>query len=91
MWLITTWIAALLVTAIGFFASPRYKLGFLSLMLWGATVMILVDHILGYGGGELIETTPEALLVGIVMLIPVFTIWEVAVLISGKTGAGQSK
>jgi len=25
----------------------NYKLGFLSLMLWGATIMILVDHLLG--------------------------------------------
>jgi hypothetical protein len=26
----------------------RYKLGFLSLMLWGATIMILVDHLFLY-------------------------------------------
>jgi hypothetical protein len=50
MWLITTFVAALFVTAVGFFAPKKYKLGVLSMMLWGAAVMILVDHILGYGG-----------------------------------------
>jgi hypothetical protein len=92
MWLITTFVAALFVTAVGFFAPKKYKLSLLSMMLWGATVMILVDHVLGYGGGEFLEMRTEGLItngvvLGIVMLIPVFTIWGIMVLISkGKSG-----
>jgi len=56
MWLITTFITALTATLLWFLLKKKYKLGFLSLMLWGATIMILVDHILGYEGGKFIET-----------------------------------
>lgn len=92
MWLITTFIAALFVTAMGFFAPKKYKLNLLSMMLWGATVMILVDHVLGYEGGEFFEMQTggfitNGVVLGIVMLIPIFTIWEIMVLISkGKGG-----
>ena len=51
MWLITSFVAAVSVTAAWVFASKKYRLGFLALMLWGLTVMVLVDHVLGYEGG----------------------------------------
>jgi len=91
MWLITTLVAALLVTAVGFFAPKKYKLGLLSMMLWGAAVMILVDHVLGYEGGEFLEIQTDGLItngvvLGIVMLIPIFAIWETMVLISKRKG-----
>jgi hypothetical protein len=91
MWLVTTLIAALLVTAIGFAAPKKYKLGVLSMMLWGAATMIFIDHVLGYEGGEFLEMETSGLItsgvvLGIVMLIPIFTIWEVMVLISKRKG-----
>ena len=87
MWLITTFVAALITTLLWFLLRKKYKLGFLCLMLWGATIMILVDHLLGYEGGKFIETETEGMinngiLLGIAMLIPVFLIWFVALSVS---------
>lgn len=87
MWLITTFIAALTATLLWFLLKKKYKLGFLSLMLWGATIMILVDHILGYEGGKFLETETDGMikggvLLGIAMFLPVFFIWFIAILIS---------
>lgn len=87
MWLITTLFAALTVTLLWFLLKKKYKLGFLSLMLWGATIMILVDHLLGYEGGKFLEIETDGMikngtLLGIMMSIPVFFIWFIA-LISG--------
>jgi hypothetical protein len=94
MWLITTFMAALSVTTVGFFAPKRYKLGLLSMMLWGASIMIFVDHVLGYMGGEFLEMQTEGLIIdgvvlGIVMLIPVFTIWGIMVLVSKIKGGSE--
>ncbi|MCK5027099.1 MAG: hypothetical protein KAS07_01645 [Candidatus Pacebacteria bacterium] len=87
MWLITTLITALLATLARFLLKNKYKLDLLSLMLWGATIMILVDHVLGYEGGKFLEMEIEGLikngvLLGIVMLLPIFLIWIAAILIS---------
>ena len=87
MWLITTFIAAFTATLLWFLLKRKYRLGFLSLMLWGAVIMILVDRILGYEGGKFLETETNGIInsgiqLGIVMLIPVFLIWFIAILIS---------
>jgi hypothetical protein len=87
MWLVTTSIAALIVTLLFLLLRNKYKLGFLSLMLWGAAIMILVDHILGYKGGKLIEMETDGVinngvLLGLTMLAPVFLIWIVVISIS---------
>ena len=89
MWLVTTSIAAAGAT-LGKFVIPKdYKLGFLALMLWGAAVMILVDHILGYKGGAFLEKTTNGMIansavLGIVMLVPVFVTWGISLLISNS-------
>ena len=87
MWLITTLIAAIAVTAIWYIKPKIYKLDILSLMLWGTSIMILVDHILGYEGGEFIELQTDGLiangtLLGIVMLIPILVFWEILLITS---------
>ncbi len=91
VWFVTTLIAAIAVTAIWYVKPRIYKLDILSLMLWGTSIMILVDHILGYEGGEFIELETDGLitngtLLGIVMLIPILIIWEV-ILITSKPKA----
>ena len=91
MWLITTLIAAIAVTAIWYVKPKIYKLDILSLMLWGTSIMILVDHILGYEGGEFIELETEGIitsgtLLGIVMLIPIFVFWEILLITSKPKG-----
>ena len=97
MWLLTTFIAALFVTAMGLFVPRKYKLDILSVMLWGAASMIFVDHVLGYGGGEFLEMQTEGLItngvvLGVAMLVPVFAVWEVMVLMAKMRGtSGWSK
>lgn len=83
MWLITTLIFALIATLLRYLLNKKYKLGFLSLMLWGATVMILTDHLLGYKGGKFLEFETDGLirngtLLGVLMFIPVFIIWLIS-------------
>jgi len=92
MWLITTFIAALTATLLWFLLKKKYKLGFLSLMLWGATIMILVDHLLGYKGGNFLEVETDGMiksgtLLGIAMLIPIIFIWLIAIFISKLKGS----
>jgi hypothetical protein len=91
MWLITSFIAALAVTAAWFVAPKKYKLDLLGMMLWGLSLMLLVDHIMGYEGGSFIQMETDGLIqsglvLGIAMLIPVFIIWEVALMISKMKG-----
>lgn len=90
MWLITTLIAAVAVTAIYIFTieKKKYKLHWLSLALWGGSLMILVDHVVGYleEGGEFLEYTTGGLItnatvLGIAMLIPIFAIWELILVV----------
>ncbi len=87
MWLVTTVIAAIAVTAIWYIKPKIYKLDFLSLMLWGTSIMIMVDHVLGYDGGEFLEVQTDGLitngtLLGIAMIIPILIIWEIILIIS---------
>jgi hypothetical protein len=91
MWLITSFITAIAVTAVWIFAPKKYQLGFLGLMLWGLTIMILVDHIMGYQGGPFIEMETNGLItngtvLGIAMLIPIFIIWEIPLIHSKFKG-----
>ena len=87
MWLVTTVIAAIMVTAIWYIKPKIYKLDLLSLMLWGTSIMILVDHVLGYDGGEFLEVQTDGLitngiLLGFVMIIPILILWEIILIMS---------
>jgi len=91
MWLITSFIAAVVVTAIWYFSPKKYNLGSLCLMLWGLAVMVLVDHVMGYEGGQFIEMETNGLIqngtvLGIAMLIPIFTLWGIQLIISRLKG-----
>ncbi|MFH0816063.1 MAG: hypothetical protein V1934_04535 [Methanobacteriota archaeon] len=82
MWLVTSLIAAIAVTAAWRFAPKIYRMDILSLMLWGLTMMILVDHVLGYEGGAFLQMETDGLVqngvvLGIIMLVPVVAIWGV--------------
>lgn len=84
MWLIVTALTAIMVTAAYLFISDKYKVGLLAMALWGLSVCIFVDHVMGYlmeGGGEFFEINAEAFVLSIAMLIPIFAIWEVYVLV----------
>jgi len=91
MWLITSSIVAIIVTAVWAYAPKEYKLGNLALMLWGLTLLIFVDHTIGYEGGAFIEMETNGLIesgtvLGIAMLAPIFLIWEIQLVISKLKG-----
>ncbi|MBN1914243.1 MAG: hypothetical protein JW788_07595 [Candidatus Omnitrophica bacterium] len=95
MWLATTSAAAAGATLAGFVLPKNYKLGFLAMMLWGAAVMIFIDHILGYEGGQFLEKTTDGMIkngagLGVAMLAPVFIIWIIAVLIENLKSPSHS-
>jgi hypothetical protein len=94
MWLLTTFVAASIASWLWFIYRKKYSFDKLALMLWGATIMISVDHVLGYEGGSFLESTTDGLItngtmLGIVMLIPVLLIWTIF-LISSKKKALQA-
>ncbi len=83
MWLITTTVAAIIATIFSIALKGKYRLGFLSLMFWGSTIMIAVDHVLGYEGGAFVEAQTDGLIssgftLGIVMILPILGIWIVS-------------
>jgi len=95
MWLVVSLIAAIIVTIFWFEAPKKYRLNYLSLMLWGLSVMIFVDHILGYEGGAFLEMEtdgliPSGIVLGIAMLIPIFIVWEASIVISKLKNADES-
>lgn len=96
MWLVTTMIAGLVATVAWFLVSNKYNLRFLSAMLWGASLMILVDHVLGYEGGAFVEMETDGLitngvLLGIAMLVPILMIWGISVIIAKKGNSVTSR
>jgi hypothetical protein len=90
MWLIMTSLAAVITTAIWYIKAPdnKYKLGLLSLIYWGATLMWLVDHVMAYltEGGAFIETDLDATLLGLSVVILGLLVWEIALLVSDPKG-----
>lgn len=79
MWLLLTALAALIATALWYVGAPadKYKLGFLSLIYWGATLMWLVDHVLAYvqEGGPFFEISADATGLGLSVLILGLVVW----------------
>jgi len=60
----------------------------LSLILWGATIMVFVDHTLGYliEGGEFLELTIDATVLGLGLLTVGLGVWEAILLLKDPKG-----
>jgi hypothetical protein len=90
MWLVILAFSAVIATAFWYSKAEddKYMLKFLSLILWGATIMVFVDHVMGYlvEGGEFLELTTEATVLGIVLLIAAFIVWEATLLLKDPKG-----
>jgi peptidoglycan biosynthesis protein MviN/MurJ (putative lipid II flippase) len=90
MWLIMTSLAAIITTVVWYARSPgdKYKLGLLSLMFWGATLMWLVDHVIAYftEGGEFFEVSLDATLLGVSVIILALLVWLIVLLVSDPKG-----
>lgn len=91
MWLIILAFAAAIVTPLWYSMADndRYMLRLLCLLLWGGAIMALVDRVMGYliEGGEFLELTPEAALLGFTMLLAALIMWEIVLLIRDPRGA----
>ena len=91
MWLIIFLVAALTATLVWYTsdkARNTYKVGVLNLILWGTTVLVFVDHVVGYlsEGGEFFETSLDAFLLSMVLLATAFLVWEAFLLIKDPKG-----
>jgi hypothetical protein len=85
MWLLVTALAAIVATALWYVNLPsdKYKLGFLSLIYWGATLMWLVDHVMAYirDGGPFIEVTADGTALALSVLALGLFVWLVRLLL----------
>jgi len=86
MYFIMTLLAAIISTIIWYVKSPddKYKLGLLSLIYWGATLMWFVDHIMAFimEGGEFLEISLDATMLGITVVILGLLVWVIILVIS---------
>lgn len=86
MWLLITALAALIATALWYAHAPSdiYRFGFLSLMLWGATIMWAVDHVMAFiqEGGSFFEINADATGLGFSVLLLALFVWLVVLLVS---------
>ena len=91
MWLIMTELAAIITTVIWYVKTPedKYKLGFLSLFFWGATIMWLIDHVMAFlsEGGEFFEINLDATLLGVSVIVLALFVWLIVLLVSDPKGA----
>lgn len=94
MWLIMSALAAVITTVVWYAKAPedKYKLGLLSWMFWGATLMWLVDHVMAYltEGGEFFELNLDATMLGISVLIVALVVWLIVLLVSDPKGVAKS-
>jgi len=90
MYFIMTAFAAVTATIVWYVNAPedKYKLGLLSSIFWGATLMWFVDHVMAYliEGGEFFEITLDAALLGISVILLGLLAWIIALLISDPKG-----
>ena len=95
MWLVILAFAAAIATPIWYSKAEddRYMLKLLCLILWGATIMVLVDHVMGYlmEGGEFLEMTADAIILGLVLVIAALVVWEITLLIKDPRGVLYKK
>jgi hypothetical protein len=90
MWLIMTALAAVVTTIVWYIKSPndKYKLGILSLMFWGATIMWLVDHVMAFAteGGEFFEISTDATMLGVAVIVLALMAWVIVLVVSDPKG-----
>jgi hypothetical protein len=89
MWIISTSLAAIVVTALWYIKDPqgRYKLNTLSLMLWGATLMMFVDGMMGYiSEGSFLDINLTSMMLALVLVIVALIVWEIILLITDPQG-----
>ncbi|MEM4258996.1 MAG: hypothetical protein QXL17_07610 [Candidatus Thermoplasmatota archaeon] len=94
MWLITTLFSALITTALWMKAPKKYHFEIPMLMFWGSTIMIFIDHLLGYDGDSFVTLETEgivsnSIILGILMILPVLAVWGIYLLIKKQKPTTQ--
>lgn len=94
MWLLLTAAAALAATVVWYKwkASDRYRLGFLCLIYWGATLMWLVDHIVSFWeqGGPFLEISWKGTALGAGVLGLGLVAWLIRLFLANPRVAPRS-
>jgi len=95
MWLIILMLSAVISTAIWYIsdeARKTYRIGILNLILWGTSLMVLVDHVAAYfEEGEFFDTSPDAMLLSSVLIMAALLVWEIVLLIKDPKGVIKSQ
>ena len=89
MWIISTSLAAIVVTALWYIKDPKgkYKLNTLSLMLWGATLMMFVDGVAGFvKEGSFLDISPTPNMLALTVVIFALIAWEIVLLVTDPQG-----
>ena len=85
MWLLILAYTAVLATILWYRSAGNdiYMFKYLALIAWGATIMFFIDHVYGYltEGGEFIETSIDALLLGFVLQLSTLIMWLLILLV----------
>ena len=94
MWIISTSLAAIITTAIWYIKDPqgKYKLNTLSLILWGATIMMFVDGVMGYiREGSFLDINLTPTMLALVLVIVALIAWEIVLLHTDPKGVFKAK
>lgn len=95
MWLVILAFSAIISTALWYSTAEddKYMLRVLSLIFWGAAIMVFIDKVLGYlmRGEELIEMTLEAAALGFIAITVALLIWLIILLLKDLKGVLHKK
>ena len=85
MWLIIAAIAALTTTYMWLNRPPETdRLAQLSMVFWGLTLMVFVDHVIGWfldgAEGDFFDIGVNEFILSICMIVPILVIWEGALI-----------
>jgi len=79
MWLLVLGYAAVITTVLWYIFKSKgvdYCLNYLSIILWGATIMFFIDSLYSYlNGEEFIEVSVDALVLSFSLLLAALVIW----------------
>ena len=85
MWLVIAAICALTATFAWINRPGVNRYSHLALAFWALTAMVFVDHVIGWflegAEGEFLEIGIEPFMLSLCMIIPVFAVWEIAVIL----------
>lgn len=96
MWLVALTLAAVISTIFWYFKDDgRYRLDILSLIFWGSTIMVFIDHAIGYYNdviltgleeGTFVEISWQAFMLSILLVCAGIMLWILYLVIKKPKG-----